>query len=409
MGRTDASSTSQKSGAVGLHLKRLEGHVGTQMMPQADGRFIVPCGTAKSRNTGLPHFFRMEENVLIHFILLRRTERRFQIAGNFQRPVCVFLIFQGQVVQKRSVQRIDEQTQSGFDLEKFVGKDGLRRFKSNAFGNRRNTQIPEGAALTIPQVQPGPGGQGAVLVKTGQHPSISGQIPAALRIDEPGGASAAQHVSVDGKAERTALPRGNGGNFRRRSRFTPQGTANRSTKSAGLFLQEQPVSLYAGQVAEQPRNILVAQHVAQRSEDHPLMAAHVAADDLGSMLFFGKIGCFKEAHGAFHAHVLQPKQVLKATPQIQRQGQNRRIGRNNVVRRVGTLRQRRKAEGLVLIIKLRVKGMTAAFADPVNAARPVRLLLPQGGFQSGGQQRARNWRLKQQGRHVLGQGTVTGE
>ena len=95
MGRTDASSTSQKSGAVGLHLKRLEGHVGTQMMPQADGRFIVPCGTAKSRNTGLPHFFRMEENVLIHFILLRRIERRFQIAGNFQRPVCVFLIFQG--------------------------------------------------------------------------------------------------------------------------------------------------------------------------------------------------------------------------------------------------------------------------------------------------------------------------
>ena len=36
------------------------------------------------------------------------------------------------------------------------------------------------------------------------------------------------------------------------------------------------------------------------------MAAHVAADDLESMLFFGKIGCFKEAHGAFHAHVLQP-------------------------------------------------------------------------------------------------------
>ena len=139
------------------------------------------------------------------------------------------------------------------------------------------------------------------------------------------------------------------------------------------------------------------------------MAAHVAADDLESMLFFGKIGCFKEAHGAFHAHVLQPKQVLKAAPQIQRQGQNRRIGRNNVARRVGTLRQRRKAEGLVLIIKLWVKGMTTAFADPVNAARPVRLLLPQGGFQSGGQQRARNWRLKQQGRHILGQGTVTGE
>ena len=42
----------------------------------------------------------------------------------------------------------------GLDLEKFVGKDGLRRFKSNAFGNRRNTQIPEGTALTIPQVQP---------------------------------------------------------------------------------------------------------------------------------------------------------------------------------------------------------------------------------------------------------------
>ena len=60
------------------------------------------------------------------------------------------------------------------------------------------------------------------------------------------------------------------------------------------------------------------------------MAARVAADNLKSavLLLLRKIGRLKEAHGAFHAHGFQPKQILKAAPQIQRQGENRGIGRD---------------------------------------------------------------------------------
>ena len=384
------------------------------MVPQKKRPIVFPFGTTAGGSARLSQFFGLKEKILIgrrRFAAPHGTEGRFQIAGDLQRALRIFRIFQRQMAQKRPVQRIDEHPQDDFDLQPFIGEDRLRRFKPNGFGNRGRAKIPEAAAPVLPQVQPGTGGKGAVLVKTGQHQSVSGQITAALRIDEPGGTSAAQQMRIDGKAQSAGLPGHHGGAFLRFRPSAPQRTAKRAPAPAGLFLQEQPVGLRLWQIAEQTDNILVAQQIAQSNQNHALMAARVAADNLKSaaLLLLRKIGRLKESHGAFHAHGFQPKQILKAAPQIQRQGENRGIGRDYAGRRIRAQSQRRQAESLVQIIEFRVEGMIAAFTDAINAARPIGLLFPQGGFQGGGQQRTRNGRMEQKGRQVFGQGAVAGK
>ena len=138
------------------------------------------------------------------------------------------------------------------------------------------------------------------------------------------------------------------------------------TAQVGTLLQQQGIGPHHGQTAEGPHQRTVRQGVDQRAEKHSLMVRHVTADNaIGLFACAGRVGidAFVKAVRRPHAqraHVLQGLQRL-----VRRigQGKRRSVGGVYAALRIGIGGHGGEAEGEILVIELRVKGIIAAFAD----------------------------------------------
>ena len=147
------------------------------------------------------------------------------------------------------------------------------------------------------------------------------------------------------------------------------------------FLQKQAVGLRARKLGEKARDIVFAQRVAYGAQNHTLMVRHMAADDLERLpvadAVLGEIRRFKQAERTFHAQGLQLEQVGEHALYIQRHAQQGGVGRDDVLIFGRVQRERWDAKSLILIVKVGIKGIVAAFADAEYAVLAVGLLLAQ--------------------------------
>ena len=74
-------------------MKRLQRHVGAQMVPQKKRPIVFPFGTTAGGSARLSQFFGLKEKILIgrrRFAAPHGTGGRFQIADDLQRAIRIF-------------------------------------------------------------------------------------------------------------------------------------------------------------------------------------------------------------------------------------------------------------------------------------------------------------------------------